>query len=224
VTGHTEIETREGRLNAAFDHLIDAAASCRVCPRMAERRRVLTHHNGRVPSPVLFVAEAPGRLGGERTGIPMSGDQTGKNFQKLLTAAGLTRDDVFVTNAVLCNPRNVESRNAKPTRDEIHNCSRFLASTLDLVAPAFVVTLGAVALDALKLIAPHETRLSHDVGVPIRWHGRWLVPLYHPSPRAQLHRSFERQLEDFTRLGAWIREAADGARPSVPAPVAPERM
>jgi uracil-DNA glycosylase family 4 len=196
---------------AAFHDLIDRAQSCRACPRMEARRRVLSEQNGRVPAPVLFVAEAPGRLGGERTGIPMSGDQTGRNFHQLLSAAGLTRDDVFVTNAILCNPRNVESRNAKPTRDEIRNCSCFLASTLELVAPAFVVTLGAVALDALKLISPHEIRLSRDVGQPVRWHGRWLAPLYHPSPRAQLHRPIEQQLEDFRRLGDVIRQSGASA-------------
>jgi uracil-DNA glycosylase len=191
---------------AAFDDLIDRAQSCRVCPRMEERRRVLSRQNGRVPSAVLFVAEAPGRLGGERTGVPMSGDQTGRNFNRLLAAAGLTRDDVFVTNAILCNPRIVENRNAKPTRAEIHNCSGFLATTLRLVEPVFVVALGAVALEALNLIAPHEVKLARDVGTPVRWDERWLIPLYHPSPRAQLHRPLERQVLDFTRLGEYVRQ------------------
>jgi len=196
---------------AAFHDLVDRAQSCRACPRMDERRRVLSRQNGRVPSPIMFVAEAPGRLGSERTGIPMSGDQTGRNFDQLLAAAGLTRDDVFVTNAVLCNPRNVESRNAKPTRDEIHRCSGFLATTLTIVEPAFIVTLGAVSLEALKLIAPHDLSLSRDVGQPIRWHDRWLVPLYHPSPRAQLHRPFDQQLADFRRLGQIFRETGASA-------------
>ena len=51
---------------AAFDALWLAQA-CRVCPRMEGRRRVLGAGNGPLDARVLFVAEAPGRLGDDRT-------------------------------------------------------------------------------------------------------------------------------------------------------------
>jgi uracil-DNA glycosylase family 4 len=202
-----EGKQNETSRDLAFNELVSAVSSCRQCPRMLTRRRVLSRANGVAPSRVMFVAEAPGRLGSERTGIPMTGDQTGRNFDALLHAAGWSRSDVFVTNAVLCNPRNVETRNARPTSQEMRNCSHFLQTTIELVDPSFVIALGAVALDALRLLAPHEARLASDVGSPVRWDGRWLVPLYHPSPRAQLHRPFERQLADFVRLGEMVRHA-----------------
>ncbi len=87
----------------------------------------------------------------------------------------------------------------------IRTCSAHLAATLDLVQPRYVVTLGSVALRALALISPHEATLARNVGDVIPWHGRWLVPLYHPSPRAQLHRGFQQQIEDFRTLGALLR-------------------
>jgi DNA polymerase len=64
-----------------------------------------------------------------------------------------------------------------------------------------------VALRALSLIAPHDATLAGNVGQVITWNGRQLVPLYHPGPRAQLHRSFHQQAEDFRRLGVLIPQS-----------------
>jgi uracil-DNA glycosylase family 4 len=199
----------------AFARLVDEARACRACPRMEGRVRLLGPANGALHPRVCFVAEAPGRRGGDRTAIPLCGDQSGRNFERLLTAAGLDRDAVFITNAVLCNPRDAAGRNAPPSTAEIRNCSGFLAATLDLLQPSYVVALGAVALRALALIEPHGATLAGNVGDLIPWHGRWLIPLYHPGPRAQLHRPFARQAEDFRRLGALLRRR-DGAAPDLP--------
>jgi uracil-DNA glycosylase family 4 len=190
---------------AAFARLVDTAQRCRACPRMEGRTRLLGPTNGALHPLVCFIAEAPGRLGGDRTAVPLAGDQSGRNFERLLVAAGLDRSQVFITNAVLCNPRDHAGRNAPPATSEIRNCSRHLAATLDLLQPPYVVALGNAALRALSLIEPHHATLATNVGECIPWHGRWLVPLYHPSPRAQIWRSFQQQIEDFGRLGALLR-------------------
>lgn len=189
----------------AFARLVDDAQACRACPRMEGRVRLLSTANGSLHPHVCFVAEAPGRRGGDRTAIPLCGDQSGRNFERLLAEAGLSRESVFITNAVLCNPRDAAGRNAPPATSEIHNCSGFLAATLDQLQPPFVVALGAVALRALALIEPHEATLAANVGHVIPWRGRWLIPLYHPGSRAQLHRPFSQQTVDFQRLGNLVR-------------------
>ncbi len=189
---------------AALDRVIAVVQACRRCATMDGRRRVLSAANGRVGARALFVAEAPGRLGGERTGIPLSGDQTGRNFRRLLAASGLTDDEVFITNAVLCNPRR-DRKNRPPAAWELANCRSHLAETIEAVDPPLVVALGAVALRALDAIAPHSATLR-AVGTPVAWGRRTLVPLYHPGPRAQLHRSFAQQWEDFARVGALVRD------------------
>jgi uracil-DNA glycosylase family 4 len=199
----------------AFARLVDDAKRCRACPRMEGRVRLLGPANGPLHPRVCFVAEAPGRLGGDRTAIPLCGDQSGRNFERLLAEAGLDRASVFITNAVLCNPRDAAGRNAPPRTTEIRNCSHFLAATLDLLHPPYVVALGAVALRALALIEPHGATLAANVGDAISWHDRWLVPLYHPGPRAQLHRPFAKQAEDFRRLGSLLRQNTD-AQGNVP--------
>ncbi len=164
---------------------------------------VLGRANGPVAARVMFIGEAPGRLGAVRTGVPFTGDQSGLRFQRLLEAAGLARDDVFVTNALLCNPlRN--GRNRAPRRRELGSCGGWLRSQLEVVRPALVVTLGAAALEATRLIERHGYQLRRDVGRAVPWYGRTLLPLYHPSPRTAGRRPFAKQMEDFRALGVTI--------------------
>jgi uracil-DNA glycosylase len=198
------IDTRQ----EAFLHLVERVQKCRLCQRMDGRARVLGRTNGQVPCRVLFVAEAPGRLGADRTGRPLFGDRSGNDFERLLLAAGLERNEVFVTNAVLCNPRDENDRNARPLQREVRNCSHFLQETIELVDPTYVVALGTVALRALRAVASHGIVLSRDVGVPVRWHGRMLIPLYHPGARAQIRRPLTLQLDDYARLGNLIRDGS----------------
>jgi uracil-DNA glycosylase family 4 len=161
---------------------------------------VLSNANGNLYSKVLFVAEAPGRFGADRTGVPLCGDRTGDNFEKLLGNIGWQREQVFITNAVLCNPREEDGNNATPTGEEIMNCSAYLEMVIMLVGPDVVVSLGATALNALELISPHRIQLREVVAKQIPWYGSKLFPLYHPGPRATVHRSLPKQRSDFMRL------------------------
>jgi uracil-DNA glycosylase len=172
---------------------------------MEGRRRVLGPANGSLAARLLFVAEAPGRLGAEVTGVPLSSDQTGRTFNLLLESSGINRSDVFVTNAVLCNPQDEAGRNDRPTAAELISCSDHLVRLIHILDPQWVVTLGAVALDAVARIEPHRLKLPDHVGVPTRWADRWLLPLYHPGPRALIRRPLEAQMIDYARLAALVR-------------------
>lgn len=167
----------------AFLALVQDAQACRACPRMEGRRRVLSPANGPLSARVLFIAEAPGRLGGEKSGVPLTGDASGRNFLRYLTAAGLSRDDVFVTNAALCNPRSERGTNAPPSAAELRACSAFLARTLAVVQPQIIATLGSKALAALHLICPHCVSLRDQAATAVAWNNALLFPLYHPSPQ-----------------------------------------
>jgi DNA polymerase len=187
----------------AFRQLQRQVSACYDCPAM-RHVHVLGEANGPLHAPVMFVGEAPGRLGAARTGIPFTSDQSGRRFQELLAAAGLRREEVFVTNAVLCHPDG-GGRNRRPAPAEVRACSRWLGAQIGLVRPRVVVALGEVALGALRLIEPHAYSLRAHAGQALPWHERLLVPLYHPSPRAANHRPWQRQIEDFRRLGDIVK-------------------
>jgi len=192
----------EGDTGNAFRRLRRRVHGCFACRDM-NHVHVLNDSNGPLGARVMFIGEAPGRLGAARSGVPFTSDQSGLRFERLLGAAGLRRDELFLTNALLCNPLR-EGRNRPPRRSELAACARWLRAQIALVDPRLVVSMGTVALAALRLIEPHPYELRRDVGRALPWRGRTLVPLYHPSPRTVGRRPFEQQMEDFRRLGALV--------------------
>ena len=189
-----------------FQALVSEAAACVRCSAMCGRTAVLSDLNGPIDARVMFIGEAPGRKGADRTRIPFSGDQSGRNFERFLTSINLQRSEIFITSAALCNPRKATGANRRPTASELRNCSDFLRRTLALVDPAVIVTLGMVALEALKSLQYHELNLRKDAGKIRLWSGRLLVPLYHPSPQVLITSRDERaQLRDYKVVARAMR-------------------
>jgi len=183
-----------------FSKLTKNTASCSLCPAMADLSAILSKQNGSIDTDLIFIAEAPGRFGAGRTGIPFHGDRSGDNFELLLDHAGLSRKDIFITNAVLCNPLK-DGNNRRPTSKEIANCSPFLQDLLDLVAPRVVSTVGGVGLDAVNRLLGTRYKLADVIAKPLPVGEFILFPLYHPSPRViHTRRSLLQQKKDFKKL------------------------
>jgi uracil-DNA glycosylase family 4 len=191
--------TSENKQNE-FNKIITSVKECNKCKRMCNRKKVLSENNGNINSKVMFIAEAPGRLGAEQTGIPLYGDKTGENFDTLLNSIGWRREEIFITNSILCNPQKTNGNNSAPTDEEIENCSIYLKETLNLINPDVVVTLGCKALSALNIIYPHNYTLRNHAGNIQSWNNKNLYPLYHPSPKGMINRKFYEQIKDFINL------------------------
>jgi uracil-DNA glycosylase family 4 len=188
-----------------FKKLCEEAQACVICPNLANKTAVLSDLNGNLEPKVMFIGEAPGRVGADRTRRPFFGDKSGNNFQILLDSIALNRDDIFITSAVMCSPRSATDANRRPTRTEIKNCSAYLSRVLELVRPKVIATLGGVALEALTAIAYHEFRLKTHAGEILDWNGRTLLPLYHPSPQVvAAQRGLALQLKHFQTVGKLI--------------------
>lgn len=183
-----------------FTRLVDDVCACTACECVAYSH-VLGAANGPLDADVVFVAEAVGRRGGGVTGVPLTRDVSGQRFDAFLALAGIDRARVFITNAVLCNPLDGAGRNRPPSRTEVARCRPFLERTLAVVRAPVVVTLGRVALEALRALEPHDLELARDVARPAAWAGRTLVPMYHPSRQSTLHRPQEAQEQDWRELG-----------------------
>ena len=194
-----------------FSNVVAEAAACTRCPAMCERKAVLGELNGPLSARIMFIGEAPGRKGADQTRMPFSGDQSGKNFDRFLASIGLSRDHIFITSAALCNPRSDSGANRKPTKVELSNCSNFLRQTIQIINPGVVVTLGSVALEALRSIEPHNLNLKESAAKIQRWDGRVLVPIYHPSPQVLAsHRRETEQLNDYKVVARAIEQARQG--------------
>ena len=63
-----------------FRKLSESSTLCRLCPAMSDLPAVLSSKNGSIYTDLIFIAEAPGRVGSGRTGLPFHGDRAGNNF------------------------------------------------------------------------------------------------------------------------------------------------
>lgn len=183
--------------NPKFDKICLEVSACTKCERMSTSRRVLNRSAGLLNAPLMFIGEAPGRLGADKSEIPFHGDKAGHNFEGLLDFCGLDRSQIYVTNSILCNPKDKNGNNAPPNKSEINNCTDFLKRQIELIDPRLIVTLGITALSALKRIERHSISLKEHVRTSQKWFGRVLIPLYHPGQRAMAHRSQANQRSDY---------------------------
>jgi len=141
---------------------------------------------GCTDSPVVIVGEAPGK-DEVAQGKPFVG-AAGKNLMEFMDLIGLTRESVYITNAIKyrlgkLNKKTNRIVNRPATKKDIISNQQWLHNELILLRPKLVVTLGNVPLKAVT----NNFQLSiGDV------HGRLstccigdntykLFPLYHPA-------------------------------------------
>jgi uracil-DNA glycosylase len=132
-----------------LDTLREAAAGCRGCD-LWKRATQTVFGEGRAGAPVMLVGEQPGHEE-DLAGRPFIGP-AGRLLDRALEAAGIARDDVYVTNVVKhfkWEPRGKRRIHAKPNRGEIAACLPWLHAELDVVQPDAVVCLGSTAAQAL---------------------------------------------------------------------------
>src|SRR3954453_8333528 len=133
--------------------LLDDQA-CTRCPTLVASRGRIVHGYGDPGARIVFIGEAPGRHGADRTGVPFSGDKSGRALQRMLIELGLSEEQqpseqpqlrCFVTNVVRCCP----PANRTPTPHEQASCAPFLATELDAIDPQIIVPIGLPALRAV---------------------------------------------------------------------------
>jgi DNA polymerase len=176
----------------ADDSLEQVASEVKVCP-LCELCRSRTHAvpgEGNPEARVMLIGEGPG-WHEDQQGKPFVG-ASGKFLSELLLNAGLSREEVFITNVVKCRPPG----NRDPLPDEIEACSGYLERQMELIDPDVVVTLGRFSM---AKFFPGE-RISKIHGQPKEMGKRLIVPMYHPA--AALHQSALRATiqEDFDSL------------------------
>jgi len=102
---------------------------------------------------IMFVGEGPG-FDEDHKGEPFIG-RAGKLLDKILSAMGLKREDVYIANIVKChpmvNPDNPEMRgnDRPPTPDEFTHCIGYLEKQIEIIKPEVIVCLGAVSAKVL---------------------------------------------------------------------------
>jgi uracil-DNA glycosylase len=129
--------------------LRDAAAGCRGCHLWRGATQTV-FGEGLKRARVMFVGEQPGDKE-DLAGKPFVGP-AGRELDKGLEAAGIARDEAYVTNVVKhfkFEERGRRRIHQTPKRFEIDACSPWLEEELRVVEPEALVLLGATAAKAL---------------------------------------------------------------------------
>ena len=129
--------------------LRDAAAGCRGCHLWRPATQTV-FGEGLKRSRVMLVGEQPGDRE-DRAGKPFVGP-AGRELDRALEAAGIARDEAYVTNVVKhfkFEERGRRRIHKTPKRFEIDACRPWLDSELAEVEPEALVMLGAIAAKAL---------------------------------------------------------------------------
>jgi DNA polymerase len=147
------------------------ALDCSACP-LAETRKSVVFGEGDERSKLMFIGEGPG-ADEDESGRPFIG-KAGQLLTQILSAAGIDRREVYITNVVKCRPPG----NRAPLPEESAACDMFLQTQLLLVKPAILVLLGATPTKWILKTTEGITKLR---GRWFDWRGMAVMPMFHPS-------------------------------------------
>ncbi len=169
-----EVETFLGIEPSSSQTLEELEREIKECEKcgLSRFRTQAVVGEGPCPSRIMIVGEAPGREE-DLEGRPFVG-AAGRLLEKMLTAIGLKRKDVYITNVVKCRPPG----NRTPEEEEINSCRPYLSRQIRLVAPRVILALGSVAAKTLLLT---ETPITALRGKVHEIDGVKLVVSYHPA-------------------------------------------
>jgi uracil-DNA glycosylase family protein len=129
--------------------LRDEARGCRDCPLWANATQTV-FGEGDPHARAMLVGEQPGDAE-DRKGHPFVGP-AGQLLDRALAAAGVDRDQLYVTNAVKhfkWQLRGKRRLHKTPAQREIDACHQWLEGEIAAVRPQVIVCLGATAAKAV---------------------------------------------------------------------------
>jgi DNA polymerase len=163
---------------------------------------------------MMLVGEVPGDRE-DREGRPFVGP-AGRELDRAFEAVGISRTDVYLTNAVKhfrFEERGRRRIHQRPDAGQIRACRPWLRAEIDVIRPEAIVVLGATAAKSLlgnsfRLMAQRGQPLESDLA-PI------VVATIHPSAilRARDDDARQAQRQMFTEdLRVAVQALAQSAR------------
>src|SRR6185312_9095399 len=190
--------------------LRDAASICKVCDLWKKGTQTV-FGEGSAHARVLLVGEQPGDKE-DLQGRPFVGP-AGAILDKALAAAGIDRNEVYVTNIVKhfkWEPRGKRRIHKKPNTLEISACRPWLEAEIKVVKPKVVVLLGATAAQG---IMGRQFRVTQQRG---QWVQSTIAPLVmatvHPSSILRApdddsrHEEMRKFVDDLKKVAAQLQQ------------------
>jgi len=196
--------TEKAKLLAAMDeNEVKSCQNCGLC-----RGRINTvFGEGDPDAPIMFVGEGPGQ-DEDMQGRPFVG-RAGELLNRMISAMGYQREQVYIANVVKCRPPN----NRTPGLEEVEACWPYLLRQIEVIRPKVLVALGGPASKRLLETTVGITRLRGTWGwfrhvepqIPV-------MPTFHPAYllRAYTQENRKRVWGDLQQVIEVVGKPADG--------------
>jgi uracil-DNA glycosylase len=129
-------------MNQKLEIIKKNVIKCTKCG-LSKTRTKSVPGKGNFHSNVIFVGEAPGK-NEDKNGEPFIGI-AGKKLSIALKEAGISREEVYITNIVKCRP----PKNRVPTTIERETCQEYLKQEIAIIKPKIICILGNTAFNSL---------------------------------------------------------------------------
>lgn len=182
-----------------FDQLKQEYSTCTKCSALCQSRSQVVFGSGNPQAEVLFIGEAPG-ANEDQQGIPFCG-MSGQVLNELLNSVGLSREDIFITNTILCRPQD----NRNPAKEEVENCRDRLDRLIGIMHPKVIVTIGNFATERIL----GRKGITSLRGKVFEIEGKKIVPVIHPANYLYSGRNpemFAQMKNDFAVISEIIKE------------------
>lgn len=181
----------------SFNILKQTYDKCTKCWQLCETRTQVVFGAGNMNADVLFIGEAPG-ASEDKNGIPFCG-MSGKVLLELLDTINLSKEDIFITNTILCRPPN----NRNPDKEEVNNCRERLDKLIEVMQPKVIVTIGNFATDRIIGKTGIKTIRGKVFKTIINGKEIKVIPVVHPANYLYSGRNpemFELMKKDFRTI------------------------
>lgn len=151
------------------------AAQARACVAcgLSKSRTHVVFGEGNPDAKLMIVGEGPGE-DEDLQGRPFVG-RSGQLLDKILEAAGIPRQSIYIANIVKCRPPG----NRVPEPLEAKTCtSLWLLKQIQLIKPQIIIPLGATALE---FFAGEKLPITKVRGKFFEWQGIQIFPMFHPA-------------------------------------------
>ncbi|SEK71758.1 UdgX family uracil-DNA binding protein [Nitrosovibrio tenuis] len=192
----------------SIEALREAASTCRACP-LWEKATQTVFGEGPAHAPIMFIGEQPGDQE-DLAGRPFVGP-AGLILARALAAAGIPREQVYVTNAVKHFKFEVRGKrrlHKKPVDAEIAACHDWLRREIELVTPRLLVAMGATAV---RSVLGRSTPIKLNRGKLLEYAcGISLLITVHPSfllrmPEEDKDEEYRRFISDLKLAEPFLR-------------------
>ena len=144
---------------------------CYKCDLCSTRKNIVNGY-GSKESIIMFIGEAPG-YHEDKEGYPFVG-KAGQELDKYLSLLNLTKDEIYITNAVKCRP----PANRIPTLFECLSCRTNLYKEFIEIKPKMCIFLGNTSISTF--FNPYYN-FSSIRNRPFKLGNTIFIMIYHPS-------------------------------------------